>query len=63
MGEYATIKCRKLYAEYRSWAEGIGEEVMIARAFGERLLLRGVERRHRNDGDWWAGIGVRSEVK
>ena len=49
--------------DYRSWAEAMGEDVMIARAFGERLLARGLERKHRNDGEWWAGIGVKSEVK
>ncbi len=63
LGEYAMVKVRKLYGEYRSWAEAMGEDVMMARGFGEKLLARGFERKHRNDGDWCPGIGLRSEVK
>jgi len=61
LGEYATIKSRKLYAEYRQWAEAMGEDSMIERAFVERMQARGIEKKHRNDGNWFVGVGVKSE--
>jgi Poxvirus D5 protein-like len=53
-GEYLSAKARKLYTEYRHWAEEIGEDVMTERAFGERILAQGIEKKHRNDGNWSA---------
>jgi putative DNA primase/helicase len=60
-GEYLRAKARKLYAEYRRWAEEIGEDVMTERAFGDRMLAHGFEKNHRNDGNWYLGVGVTSE--
>ena len=61
-GEYATVRVRKLYAEYRRWAEEIGEEVMTERAFGERMLARGIGKKHRQDGNWYLGVGLTAEA-
>jgi putative DNA primase/helicase len=61
-GEYATVKVRRLYAEYRRWAEEIGEELMTERAFGERMLAQGIGKKHRQDGNWYLGVGLTAEA-
>ena len=61
-GEYATVRVRKLYTAYRRWAEEIGEDVMTERAFGERMLAQGFERKHREDGNWYLGVGLTAEA-
>ena len=53
---------RKLYTEYRRWAEEIGEQAMMERAFGERMLAQGFERKHREDGNWYLGVGLTTEA-
>jgi putative DNA primase/helicase len=62
LGEFATIKVRKLYAAHRRWAEEAGEEPLASRAFGERMRARGFEKKHRIDGDWYLGVGMTNEV-
>jgi putative DNA primase/helicase len=51
---------RPLYECYRKWAEGGGEKNVISETlFGTTLTKRGFEKKHRNNGALYLGIGIR----
>jgi putative DNA primase/helicase len=50
-----------LYATYRTWAERSGERQLSARAFGDALEDRGIERRKSNGQRWFVGVALTQE--
>jgi putative DNA primase/helicase len=60
-GEYLGVRSRTLYQEYRRWAEEVGEEVLVERAFCQRVAGMGFEKTHRADGNWYLGFGLKAE--
>ncbi len=61
VGEYATAKARELYAAYRRWSEGSGEEPVTETSFGRRITERGFAKRHTSQGKQYQGVGLQIE--
>jgi putative DNA primase/helicase len=60
-GEFCTVRSRTLYGEYRRWSGEAGEEPMGEKPFCQRVMAAGFERKKREDGNWYVGIGLRLE--
>jgi len=55
----ARVEGKSLYAVFRAWAERNGERDMTARAFGDALEERGMERKASNGRRWFVGLGLK----
>lgn len=60
----ARASAKSLYAAYRQWCEANGEkdkDIITQRTFGTSLREKNFVSKHMETGDWWLGIGVRSD--
>ena len=55
---YFQSKASRIYGEYSTWAESVGEYVPSQRRFGQALIERGFQR-YTSNGIWYRGIGLR----
>lgn len=55
----SAIQASQLYGAYTKWCEGNGERPVSQTAFGRALTERGFERKRRESGNEWQGIGLR----
>lgn len=51
---------RQVYRAYTAWAEAVGEHVLSERIFGQRMIERGIARRHERTGNVYVGIGLKT---
>ena len=62
-GDHCRAKGGALYDAYLEWHKGaVGGEPLNNTAFGLELKQRGFSSKHRSDGSWRLGIGLRLEV-
>ncbi|MEX2400554.1 MAG: phage/plasmid primase, P4 family [Rhodothermales bacterium] len=53
------VKASRLYAEYKQWCDRTGEHAETQTGFGTRLSERGFDKKRKNDGNWYVGIGIK----
>jgi len=61
VGRKAAIQASQLYGVYTKWCEDNGERPITQTAFGRALTERGFERKRRESGIEWQGIGLRTD--
>ena len=61
LGDHNLVKSSDLYGEYSKWTERSGEYRLKQRTFSMQLQERGFDSVHREDGNYWLGIGLRDE--
>jgi putative DNA primase/helicase len=59
--EPLSVSTSGLYANYKTWAESRGEGTITATMFGAKLAGKGLEKKHKNTGDRYIGIGLRAD--
>jgi putative DNA primase/helicase len=52
------VSAAALYAEYRKWCDGRGEQTLTQTAFGLRLKERGLVNGRDTRGRHWTGVGL-----
>jgi putative DNA primase/helicase len=55
-----SCRASHLYQAYKTWSEGLGEEAMSGKAFGNAMTERGHER-YTNNGTFYRGVVLRQE--
>jgi P4 family phage/plasmid primase-like protien len=61
LGPRLEASSKSLYGAYTTWAEENGEFILSQKKLGKALRERGLGWQHRNDGNWWIGVALRSE--
>lgn len=61
VAEPLSVSSSGLYAKYKSWAESGSEAPMTAAEFAVKLAAKGIDKKHKNTGDRYLGIGLRDE--
>ncbi len=59
--ESATVRSSNLFEAWRQWAQSNGEAEKSQRWFTDVLAEKGYQKKTRNTGAWWMGIGLRAE--
>ncbi len=58
-GVAARVEGKALYAVFREWSDRNGERQVTARAFGDALEERGIERKVSNGRRWFVGLSLK----
>jgi len=53
-----TTSTRKVYQDYVAWSQLVGEHTLSERIFGQRMVERGIERRHERTGNFYLGMAL-----
>lgn len=61
IAESAAVKSSAIYSVFESWCKENGESVRSNKWLTARLAEKGYEKKPRNDGAWWFGIGLSTE--
>ena len=58
VADYASIQSTSLYKTYEQWCEDNGEKPIAQRELSLRIQERGFDKKHKNTGTFWEGIGL-----